>query len=88
MISSSQKKQAISLVGSATNDTGSTSVQISIITARVKQITEHLKIHKHDYMARRGLLQLVGQRKRLLRYLASTDANQYLGVINKLGIRK
>lgn len=88
MISSSQKKQAISLVSSNSKDTGSTVAQISIITERIKQITDHMKVNKHDFMARRGLLQLVGRRKRLLKYLASKDAQQYLSVINKLGIRK
>jgi small subunit ribosomal protein S15 len=69
-------------------DTGSPEVQVSIITARIAEITEHLKDNKHDFMARRGLLQLVGKRRRLLNYLAKTDPQAYLALVKELGLRK
>ena len=86
---SSEKKQATikSLQGSKT-DTGSSAVQVGIMTERVKELTEHLKVHKHDFMARRGLLQLVGKRRRLLKYIAEKDSKSYLDLIKKLGIRR
>ena len=58
------------------------------MTARIAEITEHLKVNKHDFMARRGLLQLVGKRRRLLKYLADTDPKAYLALVKKLGLRK
>ena len=58
------------------------------MTARINEITEHLKVNKHDFMARRGLLQLVGKRRRLLKYLAEQDSDKYLELIKKLGIRR
>jgi small subunit ribosomal protein S15 len=58
------------------------------LTERIKELTEHLKINKHDYMARRGLLQMVGKRRRLLRYIAARDSKTYLDLIQKLGIRR
>ncbi len=61
---------------------------VGIMTERIKELTEHLKVHKHDFMARRGLLQLVGKRRRLLKYIAEHDSNEYLGLIKKLGIRR
>lgn len=69
------------------SDTGSTEVQISILTSRIKELTEHLKIHKKDNHSRRGLLQMVGKRKRLLSYLQTNDLTSYQGLIKKLGIR-
>lgn len=69
-------------------DTGSTSVQITAMTARINELTDHLKTNKKDHMARRGLLVLVGRRKRLLKYLAKTDSASYLALIKKLGLRK
>lgn len=68
-------------------DTGSPEVQISILTRRINQITEHLKIHKHDLHSRRGLLMLVGQRRRLLAYISKKDPDRYRALIAKLGLR-
>lgn len=72
----------------AAEDTGSTSAQIVAMTTRINELTEHLKVNKKDHMARRGLLVLVGRRKRLLKYLASKDSNAYLELIKKLGLRR
>lgn len=63
-------------------------MQVAVLTERIKELTEHLKEHKHDYMARRGLLQMVGRRRRLLRYIAERDSQGYLDLIKKLGIRR
>lgn len=70
------------------NDTGSPEVQVAILTERIRQITEHLKQHKKDFATRRGLLQMVGQRSTLLKYLNKVDRNRYLTVIQRLGIRR
>ena len=88
MISSANKAELIKDNQKAANDTGSPEVQVAILTTRISEITEHLKANKHDYMARRGLLQLVGKRRRLLKYLASKDGQAYLALIKKLGIRR
>ena len=69
-------------------DTGSPSAQITALTARINEITDHLKTNKKDHMARRGLLVMVGRRKRLLKYLASKDSQAYLDLIKKLGLRR
>ncbi len=68
-------------------DTGSPEVQIALLTERINILTEHLREHKHDYHSRRGLLKLVGQRRRLLRYLKRTDAERYKALIERLGLR-
>ncbi len=70
------------------NDTGSPEVQIAILTNRIQQLTEHLRTHKHDESSRRGLLKLVGQRRKLLAYLKRKDANAYLTLTERLGIRR
>ncbi len=69
-------------------DTGSPEVQVALITRRVRDLTEHLKVHKHDHSSRRGLKKLVGQRRRLLRYLESRDVSRYRELIQKLGLRR
>lgn len=69
-------------------DTGSTEVQIAILTTRIQQLTEHLKINKHDESSRRGLLKLVGRRRRLLAYLRRKDYNRYLELTERLNIRR
>ena len=69
-------------------DTGSTEVQIALLTARINHLTEHLKAHQNDHHSRRGLLKMVGQRRGLLNYLTKKDINKYREVIAKLGIRK
>lgn len=70
------------------HDTGSARVQVGILTERIKELTEHLKANKKDFAARRGLLQLVGKRKRHLQYIAKKNPNEYLELIKKLGIRR
>ncbi len=72
----------------AANDSGSPEVQIAIMTERIKGLTEHMRTHKHDYSSRRGLLQLVSKRNRLLRYLSKVNRPAYLDTIQKLGLRK
>ena len=69
-------------------DTGSPEVQIAMLTQRIKDLTEHLKEHKHDHHSRRGLLLLVGQRRRLLKYLTAKDITRYRGLIERLGLRR
>ena len=69
-------------------DTGSPVVQVGILTARITELTEHLKVNKKDHMARRGLLQMVGTRKKLLRYVSEKDTQAYLDTVQKLGLRK
>jgi len=88
MISIAKKQGLINKHQTSKTDTGSPEVQVSIITARIAEITEHLKINKHDFMARRGLLQLVGKRRRLLKYLAEKDSKSYLNLIKQLGLRR
>ena len=88
MITKENKAKAIALTQVNKNDVGSPQVQISILTTRIKEVTEHLKANKHDFMARRGLVQMVGKRKRLLKYLERTDFAQYKAVVEKLGLRR
>ena len=78
------------IAGNATNegDTGSPEVQVALLTRRIADLTEHLKVHKHDHHSRRGLLLLVGRRRRLLQYLARTDISRYRALIEKLGLRR
>ncbi|BBB22381.1 small subunit ribosomal protein S15 [Abyssogena phaseoliformis symbiont OG214] len=73
---------------SKTSDTGSTNVQVALLTARIKHLTEHFKTHKKDHHSRRGLLRLVSQRKKLLTYLRGTNATAYSNLITRLGLRK
>jgi len=70
------------------SDTGSADVQIALLTARIRHLTEHFKTHKKDHHSRRGLLKLVSQRKELLSYIKSNDINSYANLISRLGIRK
>jgi small subunit ribosomal protein S15 len=70
------------------NDTGSPEVQVAMLSKRISDLTEHLKKHKHDHHSRRGLLLLVGRRRRLLKYLAKTDISRYRALIEKLGLRR
>jgi small subunit ribosomal protein S15 len=88
MISSEKKSVVVKDLQAHKTDTGSPEVQVGILTARIKELTEHLKVNKKDFAARRGLLQMVGKRRRLLRYLASKNSKSYLDLIQKLGIRK
>ncbi|HMQ96170.1 MAG TPA: 30S ribosomal protein S15 [Candidatus Saccharibacteria bacterium] len=88
MITKDNKQKAIALTQVSKNDVGSPQAQVSILTARIKEVTEHLKVNKHDFMARRGLVQMVGKRKRLLKYLERTDFDAYKAVLDTLGLRK
>lgn len=88
MISKDNKAKAIALTQVSKNDVGSPQAQVSVLTARIKEVTEHLKANKHDNMARRGLIQMVGRRKKLLKYLETNDFEAYKAVLEKLGLRK
>ena len=87
-LDSATKQQIISEYGSSPQDTGSPEVQVAMLTRRISDLTEHLKAHKHDHHSRRGLLILVGQRRRLLQYLQKTDIQRYRSLIERLGIRR
>ena len=87
-LDSTVKAQIVAEYGKKPGDTGSPEVQIAMLTKRIQDLTEHLKMHKHDHHSRRGLLILVGQRRRLLQYLVKTDIARYRSIIEKLGIRR
>ena len=82
------KEKIIKEYGKSKNDTGSTEVQVALLTQRINDLTDHLKVHKKDHHTRRGLLMLVGKRKRLLQYLENQDVERYRSLIDKLGLRK
>ena len=82
------KKQIMSDYATADGDTGSPEVQIAMLSRRISDLTEHLRTHKHDHHSRRGLLLLVGRRRRLLRYLESIDIERYRSLIKRLGLRR
>lgn len=88
MIVKDKKQAIIADLQKDKNDVGSSAVQVGILTARIAEITDHLKTNKHDFMARRGLLQMVGKRKRHLAYIAKHDSKEYLALIKKLGLRR
>ena len=88
MISTETKQQITKDLGKGKTDTGSAEVQIGILTARINELTEHVKVHKKDNHSRRGLLQMVGKRKKLLAYLQDNDFDSYQNVIKKLGLRR
>lgn len=88
MIAKEKKQAVIADLAKGKNDTGSSAVQVGILTKRIEEVTEHLKTNKKDHMARRGLLQMVGKRKRHLAYIAKQDSNEYLALIKKLGLRR
>lgn len=83
-----QKREIISKFGTHENDTGSPEVQVALLSARIEYLTEHFKTNKKDHHSRRGLLKLVGQRRRLLNYLKDKDIDKYRELIQQLGIRK
>lgn len=86
-----QKEEKTSIIGEYRTheaDTGSAEVQIALLTARINQLTEHLKQHKKDHHSRRGLLMMVGQRRRLLNYLSKKDIEKYRALIGRLGLRR
>ncbi len=88
MITKDDKQAAIALTQIGKNDVGSPQAQVSILTTRIKELTAHLKLNKHDNMARRGLIQMVGKRKRLLKYLENTNFDAYKKVVSTLKLRK
>ncbi len=88
MITKEKKQEVIANLAKSKTDTGSSAVQVGILTERINEITDHLKTNKHDHMARRGLLQMVGKRKKHLAYIAKHDSDEYLALIKKLGIRR
>ena len=88
MIRKEEKTAVIEANKTHENDTGSPEVQIAILTARIKQLTEHLKEHSHDNHSRRGLLKMVGKRRMLLDYLKKKDIERYRAIVAKLGLRK
>jgi len=83
-----QKIEIVKEFGSSEKDTGSTEVQIALLTTRILELTEHFKIHKKDHAGRRGLLKLVGQRRRLLKYLKKTNLEGYRAILKRLNLRK
>ena len=88
MLRKEQKTAIIDANRTHETDTGSPEVQIAILTARINELTDHLRVHKHDNHSRRGLLMMVGKRRKMLDYLANKDINRYRALIAKLGIRK
>ena len=88
MIRKEEKTAVIEANRTHENDTGSPEVQVAILTARIQQLTEHLRVHTHDNHSRRGLLKMVGKRRKMLDYLAKKDIVRYRALIAKLGLRK
>ena len=87
-LDSAKKQEIVAKYGRKENDTGSSEVQIALLTQRISELTEHLKVFKKDHASRLGLLKLVGQRRRLLDYLAKKDITRYREIIKQLGIRR
>jgi small subunit ribosomal protein S15 len=87
-ITQERKQEVITDFATATGDTGSPEVQVAILTERITSLTEHLKIHKKDFASRRGLLMMVGQRRRLLDYLRRKEQSRYQTLIGRLGLRR
>ncbi|MCI5639924.1 MAG: 30S ribosomal protein S15 [Lachnospiraceae bacterium] len=88
MISKEKKAEIIKTYGRTPEDTGSPEVQIAILTERIRELTEHLKVNKKDHHSRRGMLKMIGQRRNLLAYLQKKDLEGYRVLIEKLGLRK
>ncbi len=87
-LSTEQKKSILTEYGVHESDTGSPEAQVAMLTKRISDLTEHLKVHKHDHHSRRGLLLMVGRRRRLLNYLTKVDIERYRSLIQRLGIRR
>ena len=87
-LTSEQKKEILAEYGLHETDTGSAEAQVAMLTKRISDLTEHLKEHKHDHHTRRGLMGLVGRRRRLLRYLQTIDIERYRTLIERLGLRR
>lgn len=88
MLTKEKKEEIVKNFGRKPGDTGSTEVQIALLTEQINQLTEHMKVNKKDYASNRGLLKMVGRRRKLLGYLKSEDINRYRDVTTKLGLRK
>ena len=88
MIKTEMKKEIIAKYGKTPEDTGSPEVQIALLSARIADLTEHLKVHQKDHHSRRGMLKMVGQRRGLLDYLKKTDIERYRAIVEKLGLRR
>lgn len=88
MLSKEKKEAIIAEYGKTPTDTGSPEVQVALLTARITELTEHLKVNQKDHHSRRGLLKMVGQRRGLLEYLKKNDINRYRTLIERLGLRK
>ncbi len=88
MIAAARRQELIKEHRRSDGDTGSPEVQVAILTERIRELTEHLRSHKHDYASRRGLLLMVGKRGRLLKYLSATRRDVYQALIKRLGLRK
>ncbi|MCX0272082.1 30S ribosomal protein S15 [Nocardia fusca] len=87
-LTTEQKKTILAEYGLHETDTGSPEAQIALLTKRISDITEHLKVHKHDHHTRHGLMALIGRRKRLSKYLQNNDINRYRSLIERLGLRR
>ncbi len=87
-LSTAQKTEILSEYGLREGDTGSPEAQVALLTTRISGLTEHLKQHKHDHHSRRGLLLMVGRRRRLLKYVAKLDITRYRSLISRLGLRR
>ena len=87
-LTAEQKKEILGSYGLHDSDTGSAEAQVAMLTRRILDLTEHLKQHKHDHHSRRGLMALVGRRRRLLRYLQTIDITRYRSLIERLGLRR
>ena len=87
-LTAEQKKDILSSYGLHDTDTGSPEAQVALLTRRIADLTEHLKVHKHDHHSRRGLLLLEGRRRRLLKYVSQIDVERYRSIIERLGLRR
>lgn len=87
-LDTTHKKQILDEYAIHPTDTGSPEAQVALLTTRIRELTEHLKVHKHDHHSRRGLLLLVGRRRRLLQYLSREDVARYRSLIQRLGLRR
>ena len=87
-ITAQRKRELVSRFGASESDTGATQVQVALLTDRINDLTEHLRLHSKDHHSRRGLLKMVGRRRRLLRYLQRTDLEGYRALVRELGLRR
>ena len=88
MLSKEEKQKIMKEYARSEGDTGSVEVQVAVLTAEINRLTEHLKVHKKDYHSNRGLMKMVGRRRRFLAYLREEDVNRYRDLVGKLGLRK